>query len=797
MHALLAWIWIPLASLAVFVGLGSLAGRVVRAACPPSVLPGVGLAVAIAVTELTYRLGLTVPVVLPLLVVLAIAGGVLGRDHLRTLRPGAPAAAGLITYLLYLAPVALSGHPTWAGNNFTNDPSLLFTGADWVLQHGYHVPAANDSTSLITAGAVVGQGYPIGSHLVLGTLAKLGGLGFAEATQPFIALLGGLGSAAACLLLFRTGMPRWAAALGAVTASGASLLYAYAQLGGMKEVATVATLLTAAALGDEALRRQLRPGMIALTAVVLASLGGIFSLGGFAYAGIFALALLIAALVARVTTARRVLVGAGAGTVAFLVAGGSVLSDAVSFGQTAADQFGGSFSTGVFGQLLRPLPLTQIGGVWLGDDWRAAVVQPFRADVTSVLDVVALGLAAVGVAWALWRRRASLVPVLGTAVVVAAVIAPRTTPYGDSKLLIVLTPFVLLASAIGVWAIAQLRPRVVALGAGAIAAALVAGVFFTDAIIYRQARLAPLDRMEAIEDVADAARGKGMVLFNEWEEYAKFFARAAQVNVPGEVVGPKPFVLRQPGPTFAQHFDLDELQLDYVLSFPAIITRRGPATSRPPANYRSVHRNRYYELWVRDAAVRVVDHLPLQGASTASRKPLCWELERFARSAAPGEEIVAHRFPPTESLNPAAARDRSFGWGVIDLTTVLPATPGHASQRVRVPRSGRYAVWVRGTSGRAVDALVDGKVVGQLKQVNTPEQWVNVANVDLATGTHVLELRRPGGSFGPGNAYRGELGPMTLVPEAGAAGELIRIAPGDVSRYCDQNLDWVERVRER
>ena len=796
MTTALAWIWLPLFAIATTLGVGLLAERIARHRLPAALLAPVGFAGAVVLVAACYEVGLTRTATLPLLLALAVAGLLLGRADLRErLRPGPAGAAALGGFLLYLAPVALSGHWTWPGYNFTNDPSLTFLGVDWIVHHGATQPGSPTSTSEILAGQMVDVGYPLGSHLLLGTLTPVAGVSFAAAVQPFIALVVGLGAAAMVHLARTAGMPRWVAAGAALTASGAGLLYAYGQLGGLKEIATVMLLATAAAVAQAGILRRLELGAVALAALVLAALVPVLSAGGLAYAGLLALAVVGLVVASRERPpVRRLLVAAALGAAVFVLASAAPLADALSFGDEVSSNFAdeGGASTGVLGQLVRPLPLEQVGGIWFAEDWRFSVAPGIRQDVNRILLVGVGLLALLGVLLALWRRTA-LGAVALAAGGVLVVLAPRVSPYGDSKLLIVLTPFVLLLGAFGLWSLGR-RGRPAAVAAGLAGAVLVAGVAYSDAIVFREVRLAPAERMEAIEDVADAAEGKGLTLFNEWEEYAKHFASAAEINVPGEVAGPAPFVLRRNVPTFGQHFDLDEQALAYVLSHPAIITRRGPSTSRPPASYRSVYRNRFYELWERGTGTRVAAHLSAQEPNAAQKALPCSVIETFALSARPGESLLAHRYPQPAVMDTADAAERSPGWPPIASIpgTVVPLTPGQARDTVSM-RGGRYRAWVRGTSGRPIEARVDGRVVGELQHVNTPDQWVDVGEVTVTGGRHRLELRRGSGSLGPGSGYQGQLGPLALEPLDGDD-EFVRVDPDDARELCGAPLDWVERV---
>ena len=797
MTTLLAWIWLPAVVVVTALGVGLLVSRIARHPLPRGLVVPVGFAVAIVLVAAGYEVGLTRDAVAPLLVAVALAGLVAGRADLRdSLRPGPAGAAALGAYLLYLAPVALSGHWTWAGYNFTNDPSLTFLGVDWILQHGATPPMAPDSTSEIMAGGMIDGGYPFGGHLLQGTLTPLAAIPFEAGYQPFIALVVGLGAAAMVHLARAVGMSPVASVAAAVTASGAALLYAYGQLGGLKEATTVMLLATAAAVAQSSVVERLHVGGAAIAALVLAALVPVLAAGGVAYAGVMAVAIAVAAIASRERPPpKRIVTAVAVGAVAFVVAAAAPLSDALRFGDEVSTTFAaqGGSSTGIYGQLLRPLPLGQAAGVWFAEDWRRPVAEEGPRWVVNQVLIGAICLfALIGLLTAL-RRRSGLAVVAVTVAGVGAVLAPRLSPYADSKLLIVMTPFVLLVAACGLVTLGR-RGRAAAVAAGIAGALVAGGVAASDALQYREAQLAPVERIQAIEDVARAASGRGLTLFNEWEEYAKFFARAAQVNVPGEISGPYPIVLRHPRPTYATHFDLDLQTLPYVLRHRAIVTRRGPDTSRPPANYVRVHRNRFYALWVRRAGIRVTAHLPAQRVHAAQRVLRCTSIKRFARDARPGETLLAHRVAQPVVMDTASVKDRSPSFfRILSIPdTVVPLGPGQARETISM-RGGRYRAWVRGTSGRPIEALVDGRVVGALDQINSPGQWIDVGELTVSGGRHRLELRRGGGSLGPGDSYQGVIGPLALVPVDGVD-EYVRVDPADAGELCGRPLDWVERV---
>ena len=88
--------------------------------------------------------------------------------------------------------------------------------------------------------------------------------------------------------------------------------------------------------------------------------------------------------------------------------------------------------------------------------------------------------------------------------------------------------------------------------------------------------------MEAIRETGDHFAGRGLVLWNEFEEYAKYFARAAKISVPFEALTPQQVQLRRPTYFYGHYFDLDEELLSFVEGYPIIVTRRSPV-GEPPA----------------------------------------------------------------------------------------------------------------------------------------------------------------------------------------------------------------------
>ena len=111
---------------------------------------------------------------------------------------------------------------------------------------------------------------------------------------------------------------------------------------------------------------------------------------------------------------------------------------------------------------------------------------------------------------------------------------------------------------LGIGAIWQRRLRWEAAIAGI---ALVLALGYSDLLAYRNATVAPMDRLEELATMGDKFEGQGPMLLNEFEEYAKFFARKAEPVDPYEAWTPASAALLTPAlGIYAKAYPLDELQ---------------------------------------------------------------------------------------------------------------------------------------------------------------------------------------------------------------------------------------------
>ncbi|MEJ7893306.1 MAG: hypothetical protein WKF94_11770 [Solirubrobacteraceae bacterium] len=790
---LAAWLLTPLVFVLITSGASLGFERLLRVRLPDAALVPFGYCVVVVVALFGFWAGLRGLAVTLVVAVLAVAGI---ASACSDLRGHAARCSGLLAfalaYGLYMLPVVATGHWTWTGYNFVNDTAvqMLLAGHldDAALANPGFDPATSSTTSEVLR-IYLETNYPVGSHAVLAVLDRLVPGGLAPLYQPNLALLGGTAAMALSGVLQRAGVRWHLAALGAAVAVGGNLTFQYALQGNMKELALLAALATAALLAD-ALVTERELGLAVALGLAGATILAVYSAAGAPYLVLLAASVLLALLLRRVAW-RWVLKAATVASAALVIAALPALLSLVTFGRVAS----GTFATPAalqndLGHLLRPLKDAQVAGVWLTQDYRIAATGTNGA-LTDALSALVLAAAVIGALGAVRRRVVGPLLVAGPTLAALAILSPRVSPYANGKLLAIASVGVMLLA----WfAIARAgRPhRPLAACAGAL---LCFGVAWSDALAYHGVKLAPTDRMASLRDVGERLEGRGLVLVNEPEEFAKVFATPAQVNASTESITPRQIVLRQPQVFSNRHFDLDLQALEYVEGFPWVVLRRSPEASRPPANFRQTYANEHYVVWKRMDAPTVLEHLPLEGRDGGVGRPSCQEVAALGRRAGAGGRLVASERTPPLVLDTASAAERSPGWGPHPYLPemVVTATPGYARATVDVRRPGRYRGWVKGSFGRSIEVRVDGRRAGAAKGVDNLGQWHETGDVELGRGRHVLELRRAGGGLAPGDGYLGELGALLLtrVEDAG----LRTVEPRDAKSLCGGSYDWIEAVR--
>jgi hypothetical protein len=794
-YDLMAVIGVLLVMWASSLGCGLALERVLRIRLANALLLPLGLCVSLVLTLPGYAAGAGDGLAIALLVAVSLAGLIFARDGLLArLNPGWAGVAGLAAYVLYLLPVIAHGHWSWSGYDFVNDSSFEMLLAEHLKGYGTALGNIPETSEREFLKSYLGTGYPLGTQALLGTFSGLTDTPVAVLYGGFIAGMAASAAVALSALMARLLSARRAALVGLIAIS-ANLTYQYALQGGIKEIGLLATLCATAALVREAIALR-RP----YAGAVLFAVGAAASLATYNAVAAPFLGALVLFVVLDLLFVRRIPLGrawvapalGGAGLTAVLAI--PALTTLHTFFNVAQASQG---STGVgatqFGQLLRPLPLSQINGVWLAGEYRLPVIPEPAATFTVLATVAILALIVPGVIWALRRRETGPLLLLGVVALVLVIVYPRVSPYGQGKLLAIGAPAVVLAAFVGLACLrGRLAPAALLLG-GALAIA----IWASDLLAYSHDRIAPTERIEAITRTGDHFRGQGPVLWNEFEEYAKYFARAAKISVPFEALTPQQVELRKPTYFYGRYFDLDEELLPFVEGYPIIVTRRSPAASRPPANYQLVYENKYYLGWRRTLQPQVLRHLPEQQLYSPSAAVACSALQKTVAHAPTGSDRIATVPSELTWFEPLYSRDRSFAWGLdpAQKGAVVPNAPGHASGVLSVNDAGRYAVWVQGDFPRAIYVRIDGRIVGSVSGSNTPGQWLKAASIQLDPGRHEVSVLKIAGKkhLGPGEWGIGTIGATALQREAP---ERLKTVP--VRRWralCGAQLDWVELVR--
>ena len=780
----------------VCLGCGLALERVLRIRMSNALLLPLGLCVAFTLVYPGYAAGAGDALAIVLLVGVGLAGLVFAKDGLRArLNPGWAGAAGLGIYLLYMLPVIAYGHWTWSGYDFVNDSAFEMLLASHIKGYGLtlgNIPLTSEQQFLMS---YLNSGYPLGTQSLLGTFSGLTDTDVAVLYQGFIASLAGLAAVALASAMQGLLSARRAALAGAA-ALAANLTYQYALQGAIKEIGLLATLCAGVAVGREALKLGRPYAGAVMLAVVAAAAMATYDAVAVPFLGALLLFLGLGLMFVRRSPPRLdwsgpLVVGLG---LAVLLSIPSLVSFKTFFNVASAGQGTTGAGASQFGQLLRVLPLSQLSGVWLAGEYRLAIASHHAGLLTTLATVVVFLAIVPCVVWALMRRQVAVPVAIGMVGLVLLVVFPRVSPYAQGKLLAVCGPLVVLAGVAGLLCLRGPRAGLIGLlAAGGVSLAILA----SDVLAYSHGRVAPTARMEAISETGDHFAGRGLVLWNEFEEYAKYFARAAKISVPFEALTPQQVQLRAPTYFYGHYFDLDEELLPFVEGYPIIVTRRSPSASRPPANYKLVYENAYYLGWERMATPQVLEHLPLQQQYSPSLPIQCSALRAIVAKAPHGARLVVATAPEVSWFAPLADLERSAGW-VADPNqsgAVETRTGGHAEGVLTVKHEGTYRLWVQGDFPRPVQVQIDGRTVGSVSGANTPGQWLGAATLHLRPGKYHSRVVIVAGHrhFGPGEWWPGTLGAVELQSEAPE-----RMSTLALSRWrslCGKEADWVEVVR--
>ncbi len=768
MSLVAAWLAFPAILLALATGWGLLLEALAGRSLPGALLPGAGFAALVVVLQVPASVRGTAGLATPLAVAGAVAGVALRAGQTTRLpRPDlAAGAAALAVFVVYAAPVVLSGEPAIAGYIRLDDSATWIALADHVLAEGRDASNLGASTHDVLLRLLDSGDYPIGALLPFAVGGRLVGQDLAWLLQPYLGVLAVLLALALDVVLVPAIERRWLRAGVALLAAGAALLYGYALWGGVKELATAALLATVAAAGAQ-LGGTVPRGVVArlrevlVLAVTCAAVLGAVSVGGVVW-----LAPILAALGVFVVRLRgwpealRVL---GAFAAVALVCSIVPLTGA---GFTRGLVNTPAAASERLGNLREPLSPLQVLGVWPVGDFR---VHPSAGAATAVLLVVLVLAAVLGAAMLVARRLWTVLGYAGGVLIGAGLVTAYAWPWIDAKAYAVASPAPVVLAGIAAAALLEVGRRWLG---WVVAFVVVAGVAWSDALAYHDVALTPHERHAELARIGQRFAGEGPTLMTEYDPYGpRWFLRRMDAEGAGEL---RTRVVPLVGGEYlgkGQSADIDAFAYAGLSEYRTLVLRRSPVASRPPSSYRRAWRGRWYDVWQRDqAAPPVRVHMALGTALAPGGVPRCADVLALGRAARPDGALLA-----------AIAR--------VPVVAPLGST-------AQLPSAGRWEVWLGGTPHAPTKVMIDGVTVGRTgAELSYPGQWVPMGTATLSAGPHAIEAHVSSGGLRPG-AGNGDglpIGPVALV-RAEPESAVLRVPPGRARELCGRRFDWIEAV---
>jgi hypothetical protein len=788
------------------VGAGLLVDRASGDFLPGVLLPAVGAAALIGVSELTTYSVFAAPATPYVLAVLAAAGFALGRRRVSALvrcsrRCGWQLAVGVLAFVVALAPVLFAGRPSFSSYGVLSDSAFHMLGADFLIRHGQdysHLDLHNSYGQYLNA--YYNTSYPSGADTLFGGSAFLVHVPLIWGFQPFNAFMLALTAGPAWVLVRRIGLDGALAALAALTVTVPALVYGYELIASVKEITALPMILTLGAL-VVLHPRWLRCSTLGGAPFALVAAAGVSALGvAFGAWALTAVVVLVAILIRDVTagrqSARQPLTLIAAGTiVAFVAALGTWLDVSGSL-QVAKD----IASTSNPGNLQKPLRSVQALGTWLVDSYKHV---PFGGplELSYALAAVALLAAVLGAAYIIRIRQYALAAWIALTLAVWLGLTAYGTTWADGKALMLTSPVVMLLAWAGVAALRAggcterglgrlLRPAALLL-----ALSLVGGVAASDALQYHGSNLAPTARYEELASIGSRFAGRGPALLIDYDEYALYELRDLDVGGPDFMFPPRGIVF-----PYGLPVDLDLIPPAALRSYPLIVTRRDPAAVRPPAAYRLLWQGTYYQVWGRrPGAPAAIAHLALPGTRAGGPPTQCSSVEGLARLAkANGAQLIGASPPELVGIDVASAPHH--GWAETHLGLIM-TRHGRLEATFAIPHAGVWNLWLQGEIMPAVQVSIDGhplaSISGQLTGVAQDPDTMAPLRVALTAGPHRLKIVRAGSSLlAPGEGGSAILDSIFLTPAGAGSQATLRVTPAARWRsLCGGRFEWIEVVR--
>jgi hypothetical protein len=809
---LVDWLAFPLIVLLTSFGCGLLVERVGGWSLPETLLPGVGLAFIIIIASLVTQSQAISRATTWVVVAFALVGYAVSLKRVRGLRLDRWGwAVGLLVFLAFGAPILAFGHPDFLGYGIDGDASFHFLLSRELIAHGHRsiadLPYQGSATTILAA-SYLATAYPLGGDVAVGALRPLVGQDVPWIYDPFIAMGLAFGALALYELLRDAVHSHPLRALCAFVAAQAGLAYSFFLISSIKELLTTWLVTSMVVLGARILRRP--PSARALAPLIVVAAAELYVLAVPAVAWLAVpLAVFTVASLIRVRGHLRRPSLRSVTAVACALAGGVVLllpflSSALTSFNTTTSVLGASSGEASLGNLITPLSLWQIMGIWPNGNYRMPIT--LHVTLVYVLLWLAVGSAVLGALWTIRRRAWGPLVLLAGNGIAAWILLDRSTPYAASKVEMILSITAVLAAMLGAVALHDLvRPWL----GWTLAAVLTLAVLWTNSKSFRQAPLAPQARFMALSEINARFSGQGPTYYDVWDqEWPAYFLRDMGPYVPhiyGDPTAPPGAVPRSTA-QLQYPWDLGDVSYSFQKLYKLMVLSRSPLATRPPADYRLVFQNHYYDVFRRSSTPTVLDHVitgdqadaPLYAPPRLS----CRRVEHLgavarahhARLAFADSTLVAS-VKATHSLHTPTWFGLPTAANPIPDGLFLKPTAGLLSAVIHVPRAGRYTVWLQGSLTQKITVSIAERRVGSVSnQIGPGGLFTDVGTVLLPAGTQPVILDRAGASPFVPSSVDDSLGEIA-ISRTGAPPTLHTVSAADARSLCGRRLQWIEVVR--